>query len=328
MSKNNFGDSTSESQGKSYFRTKPLNTWLEEAKFLPKTQPLFGSIWHTGELAIAFADTGLGKSVLIYSLFDAITSNSKLFNLVTTSKKVLYFDFELSSQSIFSRYSNLSNDSVYSFNSNFIRAEINLDRINLADSSSGNNILKYIEEEIIKHKAEVVSIDNISFVATDNEKLNFATQLMKGLLQLTRKNGLSILVLAHEPKEDKTSNKITLNRLAGSKALSNYADTIFALGKSSIWGLIYLKELKNRNREIMFHENNVMVLERIKKNNFLTFEFVRFDSEKNMIEFNPNDERNMKILEMKNRGVSNVKIGEEFKISETAVRKILKKLQE
>ena len=198
----------------------------------------------------------------------------------------------------------------------------------MANSSSGNNILKYIEDEIIKQNAEVVCIDNVSFIATDNEKSRFATQLMKGLLQLTRKNGLSILVLAHEPKEDKFSNKITLNRLAGSKALSNFADTIFALGKSSIWGLIYLKELKNRNREIMFHENNVMVLERIKKDNFLTFDYVRFDSENNMIEFNPSDERNMKILEMKNRGVSNVKIGEEFKISETAVRKILKKLQE
>lgn len=328
MSKINFGDSKSESQEKSYFRTKPLTDWLEEAKFLNKTQPLFGSIWHTGELAIAFADTGLGKSVLIYSLFDAITSNCNFLNLVTTFKKVLYFDFELSSRSIYNRYSNLSNDTIYSFNSNFIRAEINLDSVDLANSSSGNNILKYIEDEIIKQNAEVVCIDNISFIATDNEKSRFATQLMKGLLQLTRKNGLSILVLAHEPKEDKFSNKITLNRLAGSKALSNFADTIFVLGKSSIWGLIYLKELKNRNREIMYHENNVMVLERIKKDNFLTFDYVRFDSENNMIEFNPSDERNMKILEMKNRGVSNVKIGEEFKISETAVRKILKKLQE
>lgn len=328
MSKINFGDSTSESHGKSYFKTKPLTDWLVAAKSLNKTQPLFGSIWHTGELAIAFADTGLGKSVLIYSLFDAITSNCNFLNLATTFKKGLYFDFELSSQSIYNRYSNSCNDTIYPFNSNFIRAEINLDSINLANSSSGNNILKYIEDEIIKQNAEVVCIDNISFIATDNEKSRFATQLMKGLLQLTRKNGLSILVLAHEPKEDKFSNKITLNRLAGSKALSNFADTIFALGKSSTWGLIYLKELKNRNREIMFHENNVMVLERIKKDNFLTFDYVRFDSENNMIEFNPSDERNMKILEMKNRGVSNVKIGEEFKISETAVRKILKKLQE
>ena len=182
---------------------------------------------------------------------------------------------------------------------------------------------------MIKQKAEVACIDNISFITTtDNEKSRFATQLMKGLLQLTRKNGLSILVLAHEPKEDKTSNKITLNRLAGSKSLSNFADTIFALGKSSIWGLIYLKELKNRNREIMFHENNVMVLERIKKDNFLTFDYVRFDSENNMIDFTPTEDRNMKILKMSNDGISNVNIGKEYNLSEGSIRKILKKLKE
>ena len=112
MSKINFGDSTSESHGKSYFKTKPLTDWLVAAKSLNKTQPLFGSIWHTGELAIAFADTGLGKSVLIYSLFDAITSNCNFLNLATTFKKGLYFDFELSSQSIYNRYSNSCNDTV------------------------------------------------------------------------------------------------------------------------------------------------------------------------------------------------------------------------
>lgn len=319
-------DSTMKSQGKTYFKTKPVSEFLEEAKSLPPTLPLFGNMWHSGELNILFADTGIGKSSLVYSLFDAITSRKPFLNQSTSFKKVLYFDFELSSQSIYQRYTNLTTGEVYPFDSNFIRSEINMDSIDLSDS--GAKILKYIEDEIFKHQAEAVCLDNISFISTDNEKTRFATHLMKGLLQLTRKNGLSILVLAHEPKEDKNSNKLTLNRLAGSKALSNFTDSIFALGKSTIWGIVYLKELKNRNREIIFHENNVVVMERVKKDNFLTFEFVRYDSEKNMIEFTPTDERNMKILEMKNRGISNSKIGEEFNLSEGAIRKILKKLQE
>ena len=322
------GDSNKKSQGKSYFKTKPLQQWMEDAEFLPKTQSLFGSIWHTGELAISFADTGIGKSVLIYSLFDAISTGKNFLNLTTTFKKVIYFDFELSTQSIYNRYSNDSTNSIYHFNSNFFRAEINMDKINLTDDTSSQNILSYIKDEIINHEAEVVCIDNISFISTDNEKSRFATQLMKGLLHLTRKNALSILVLAHEPKEDKTSNKLTLNRLAGSKALSNYADSVFALGKSSIWGIVYLKELKNRNREIIYHENNVLVMERIKKDNFLTFDFVRFDSEINLTEFKPSEERNMKILEMKNQGKTNIEIGNHFSLSEGAIRKIFKKLQE
>ncbi|MGV0977806.1 AAA family ATPase [Empedobacter falsenii] len=328
MSKSNFGDSNCESQGKSYFKTKLVSEFLEEAKSLPPTLPLFGSIWHSGELIILFADTGIGKSSLVYSLFDAITSRKTFLNQSTSFKKVLYFDFELSSQSIYQRYTNLTTGEIYPFDSNFIRSEINMDKINLSDDTSSDNILSFIKDEIINHEAEVVCIDNISFISTDNEKSRFATKLMKGLLQLTRKYGLSILVLAHEPKEDKTSNKLSLNRLAGSKALSNFADSIFALGKSKILGIVYLKELKNRNREIIYHENNVMVLERIKKDNFLTFQFVRFDAEVNMIEFSPTDERNMQILEMKNRGISNIKIGEEFNLSEGAIRKILKKLQE
>ena len=328
MSKPNFGDSNFESQRKSYFKTKPLNEWMEEAKSLPKTLPLFGSIWHSGELAICFADTGLGKSILLYSLFESITSNRMFLNMETTYDKVHYFDFELSSQSVYLRYSDLSNNSHYDFDENFVRSEINLDTVDLTDTSSGNSLFKYIEEEIFINHAKIVCIDNISFISTDNEKNRFATQLMKSLLQLTRKHGISVLVLAHEPKEDKNSNKLNLNRLAGAKSLSNYADVVFALGKPAIWGIIYLKELKNRNREIVYHENNVLAIERIKKGNFLTFQVIGCDSESNMIDFKSSDDRNMKILKMSSEGISNVRIGEEFGISEGAVRKILKKMQE
>ncbi|RRT90083.1 AAA family ATPase [Empedobacter falsenii] len=328
MSKSNFGDSKSESRGKTYFKTKPLNKWLEEAKSQKKRKPILGNIIQSGELVVFFADTGVGKTTFAYCVLYTITSNKMFLNLETTFFKSLYFDFELSSYSVYERFSNHTNGSIHQFNENFIRAEINLDSVDLTDPLSGNFIIENIKNEILTNDIQVVCIDNISFIATDNEKSRFATQLMKGLLQLTRKLGITIIVLAHEPKEDKFNSKITLNRLAGSKALSNYADVVFALGKSTTWGIVYLKELKNRNREILYHENNVMVLERIKKDNFLTFDFVRFDSENNLIDFNPSEERNMKILKMSNDGISNVKIGEEFNLSEGAIRKILKKIQE
>ena len=61
-----------------------------------------------------------------------------------------------------------------------------------------------------------------------------------------RDDGLSILVLAHTPKRP-FARPLTVNDLAGSKQLSNFTDTMFAIG-DSIQGsnIRYLKTKKQK----------------------------------------------------------------------------------
>lgn len=91
---------------------------------------------------------------------------------------------------------------------------------------------------------------------------------------------MAILVLAHTPKRDET-RPITLNDLAGSKYLANFADSIFALGKSSKdSGLRYIKQLKTRATALHYGSENVIVCSLDKIDNFLRYEFVEYADER------------------------------------------------
>ncbi len=50
--------------GDNMLDVRPANEWLESTDCKPAAKPLFGDLWKEGELAIMFADTGLGKSIL------------------------------------------------------------------------------------------------------------------------------------------------------------------------------------------------------------------------------------------------------------------------
>jgi len=57
------GNEAKESKG--LFTVKTANRWIEQAKTRPIPQMLFGEFWFEGELCILFADTNLGKSILV-----------------------------------------------------------------------------------------------------------------------------------------------------------------------------------------------------------------------------------------------------------------------
>ena len=84
---------------------------------------------------------------------------------------------------------------------------------------------------------------------------------MKRLKELKIKHNLSILALAHTPKRN-LIYPITKNDLAGSKHLSNFADSIFAIGEScKDKSLRYLKQLKARATEVIYDSENIIVSE-------------------------------------------------------------------
>ena len=317
----------SNGENKSPFKVQTVNNWMCEGLQLPKSRPLFGPILHEFEVAILFANTGKGKSIFSYQIFNAITTGIPMFDLSTTKLKGLYVDFELSSRSLVSRYTD-SENIPFTFNDNFIRAEIDYSTIDIHSVSIEHGILNHIEDEIIKHKPSVVCIDNMSFISINNERSKDALTLLKGLLKISRSLKVAILILAHRPKVQDRSLAITIDHLAGSKALSNFCDVCFAIC-DSVQGtdIVYIKELKNRNRRIIYDSENVIECRIVKSDNFLKFEKIGIGIESDHL-FKVKDKNASKldeILALKDEGLSNVKIGEKLGISEGTVRNILKK---
>lgn len=305
---------------------KTANHWIEEAKKRPIPNMLFSQFWYQGELCILFADTNIGKSILAvqiaHSLSVGVCVNG--FQNECGPMKVLYLDCELSDKQFENRYSENYQDH-FKFHPNFLRAEINSDvDIPKEFKTVEDYLSSTLGESIIKYKARVVIVDNLTFLKSDNEKAKDALVLMKLLKQITRKHNSSILVLAHTPKRDE-SKPITKNDLAGSKMLMNFCDSSFAIGSSSLdasWR--YLKQIKQRNTEQVYHGNNVIICKLQKESNFLEFDFIDYGIEKEHLKQSTYNEIDLRDEEMKNlikEGLSNVKIGKKLGIAESTVRK-------
>lgn len=305
------------------------NEWIDLAKKLPNPQPIFGNIWHQGEVAILFSNTGKGKSILAVQIADGIANGNSIITLDAVKQAVIYFDFELSTKAFQKRYTD-ENEYSYCFSDNFIRVEIDRNKHLESDEKSFEEmIIESIKFQVEKSSAQVIIIDNITFLSATNEKSKEALSLMKLILDLSRKKSLAILLIAHTPKRD-IFKPIQLEDLAGSKALSNFCDTVFCIGESVKGSNVrYIKELKNRNHSIKFHDNNVIECEVVKENSFLQFKFIELNSEDEHLRkiAEESDDRIEEILVLQKEGFSNVEIGRRLNVSESAIRRRIKKSQ-
>ena len=113
--------------------------------------------------------------------------------------------------------------------------------------------------------------------------------------------------------------------------LINFCDSSFAIGESTKDKSIrYLKQIKERAVEKLYDSENVLIVELNKQFNFLGFEFVRFDTERNHLKlFSENDKEDIenKIVEYKidYPEMSLRAIGRELGISHMKVKRILEK---
>lgn len=267
-------------ENKGIFKIKTANQWIEQAKRRPVPKALFSEFWFEGELCILFADTNLGKSILAVQIGNSISKGEAIpgFGLESEGQKILYFDFELSDKQFENRYSsNFKNHFVFS--DNFLRIEINPES-NIPNGQSFEEFLYHsLERSIIDTNAKILIIDNITYLKNETEKAKDALPLMKHLKALKSKYGLSILALAHTPKRDLTK-PITRNDLQGSKMLINFCDSSLSIGESNIDGNTrYLKQIKSRNTELIYNNDNVMVCNIEKPENFLRFCFLNFGTE-------------------------------------------------
>lgn len=239
-------------------RVVTANQWREEAASRPDPTPLWDEVWNEGEVCCLFADSNLGKSILAVQIAAEIAQR----------QKVVYFDFELSDKQFQLRYTDEYGNG-YKFPDNLLRAEIDPD--NLSSTNFEVAVMQDIEESAKANKANVLIIDNLTWLCNSSEKGDSAGELMKALMALKKRHGWSVLVIAHTPKRSLVS-PITQNDLAGSKKLFNFFDSVFALGQSATDpSLRYIKQVKVRNGSFKYDSDNVLTCEIIKENGFTHF---------------------------------------------------------
>ena len=317
----------------SIFNGKSANDWLMYAKDQPTPRMLFDEFWYEYEICILFADTNAGKSILAVQIADSISKGVSIpgFKFDAGKQAVHYFDFELNAKQFEKRYSTqnsvtLALENHYQFDPDFKRIELSM----ITDLPKGLTFEEFIceslEQYVIKQRAKILIIDNVTFLSSETENGKDAQILMKQLKCLKENYKLSILVLAHTPKRN-SHKPITKNDLQGSRMMMNFADSSFAIGLSSISDdTKYFKQVKVRNSALIYGERNVPTLQIIQKDSFLQFVFTEFKNELDHLQ-NPNDSDKSDIIQevrtLSLTGYSQRKISQQLGIAVGTVNKYL-----
>src|SRR6185503_1545530 len=260
------------------------NRWMELGVRVPPQKRLFGDFWHQNELCILFAAANAGKSILAVQIADALSrirTSAPFSPRLKTPLKVLYIDFELSTQQFRTRYSQPGGE--YNFSDNFFRAQFNADPTLCPHPSLYDEfVIAAIEQKIELVKADVLIIDNLSCLRGGTENAAVALRLMQNLKALQASHQLSILLLAHTPKRRSPHRPLSADDLHGSKLLINFADSAFTIGASaSRRGLCYLKQIKQRNTEQRYGDNNVCLCRIGRRHDgLLRFKFEGYSAER------------------------------------------------
>lgn len=296
-----------------FFRLRSANQCLEDAQTMPIPRQLYSSLIYEGEITILVADTNVGKSIFAVQISNEIASE----------QRVLYIDLELSDKQFERRYSeDFTNH--FHFHENLMRVDFT-QHFSIPDNVTYDDYFIASLVELIKRtEARVVVIDNMTkLISTDTDSAGKAKPLMDRLCALKMDFGLTLILLEHTRKCD-ASRPITLNDIQGSKMKVNFADAVFAIGRSvKDTNLRYIKQLKVRSCELEYGFENVAVCEIRKDSNFIKFEFVSYSSESEHLKEFTEEEREDKVQtarEMFANGKSKRGIARELGVTEGTIR--------
>lgn len=300
------------------FTVKTANRTLKDASMRPNPDPLYHELWYEGEVCCLFSDSNLGKSVYAVQIAEE----------VAVTQNVLLVDCELSDKQFQMRYTDPVTNILHSFPPGLFRAEINPMSLDVKDYEE--KILSHIEEAMLRLDCKVAIIDNLTYLCNSSDKGVDAGIFMMKLMNLKKRYGWSLLIIAHTPKRSLTS-PITQNDLAGSKKLYNFFDSVFAIGKSAKDSrLRYVKQLKVRAGEFRYDSDNVMVYEIVKTDGYVHFSFVEFASEYGHLR-EPSEQdastRDQNVKELIDKGKSYREIAGILGISKSMVGKIAARIK-
>lgn len=218
------------------FVSSDMQSVIDGGKKKPPIHRLWGDFWWEDELVFLFADSGIGKSILATQIANEIAmGESECADVETGAQTVLYFDFELSDRQLARRYANAD------FPKSLIRCAIS---DNVDSDEFAMNVIDGIKGKLVDTGAKVMILDNLSYLSTQTAEAEYAGAIMDGLTRIKREMRISIMVIAHTPKIEEWK-PLSKTNMAGSKILSNFADGVFAIGRTKSGGR-YLKLLKTR----------------------------------------------------------------------------------
>jgi predicted ATP-dependent serine protease len=218
------------------FDSSDMQSVIDGGKKKPPIHRLWGDFWWENELVFLFADSGIGKSILATQIaYEIAKGESECVGVESEPQTVLYFDFELSDRQLARRYGNAK------FPKSLIRCTISE---NMDSDYFSMNVIDGIKDKLIDTGAKVMILDNLSYLSTQTAEAEYAGIIMDGLTRLKREMKISIMVIAHTPKIEEWK-PLSKTNMAGSKILSNFADGVFAIGRTKVGGR-YLKLLKTR----------------------------------------------------------------------------------
>jgi hypothetical protein len=237
------------------------NDAIIEAREMPNPIRLYPPFWNEGEIACLFADSNVGKSILAVQIADHIALNFR--------RVVHYYDFELTKKQFQMRYTVEQTSKSYTF-SPYLRRPVVAVEGDIAGSE--DSLMNAIEQAAVSDQCSVIIIDNLTCLCNNSESGDTAGRFMARLMELKKRLGLSVLVIAHTPKRD-LSQPITQNDLAGSKRLFNFFDSVFAMGKSAHDNTRYIKQIKTRMGILEHGIDNVLTGQVVQYDDgFLCFE--------------------------------------------------------
>lgn len=287
----------------------------QEAETVKELKPLYYPYFYEGECSILFADTNSGKSILSVQIADDISRNGY---------RVLYLDFEMSMRQFASRCKD-KHGNIYEFHDNFMRGCINLDALSPHCTEEYENLLiSTIENRIAVLNAQVVIIDNLTYLCAQSESGAEASTLMRRLIEIKNRHNISMLVISHTPKRTLT-DPLTENSLSGSKRIANFADSIFAIGKSIIDDNIrYIKQIKSRSGEIIYGASNVQAYYIDHQDGLLRFIHIGEGSEREHLKHEKDRRANNHddIKQMLANGKTTREIIAELKVSSKTISKV------
>ena len=148
---------------------------------------------------------------------------------------------------------------------------------------------------------------------------------MKRLKEFNANYNVSLLIVAHTPKRFAHS-PLDQNSMAGSKMLLNFCDSCFAIGYGNTPKGRYLKQIKSRSSEIVYHAGNVALLTLDKYGCALSFHFEGYSTEDEQL-FNGDDEARLiaQVKDLKSQGMSVRGIADKLGIDKNKVSRLMKK---
>lgn len=229
------------------FEYSTLNEVVEDGMKAEKRESLYKNLWIEKELTMFFGAANVGKSMIAVQIAEEIARRGK---------KVMYFDYELSEQQLSDRYETEDGTGHYVFSENLLRPRLDVDKY-CVEKERLKKLFQRMEEAT-DLGIKVFVVDNITYLNPNLQKGNEAAKFIINFKSKVAMLGASVLLLGHSPKA-KDNAILTLDKLAGSKNLSNFIDSCFAVGKVEGERKVYIKQLKARSCAISMDENHVLV---------------------------------------------------------------------